>query len=75
MIYIKDLLYFECSALNGENIDEAFMSLTKNIICKIDNGVIDPSSVISYRNKKIKEEYVLYNNNCNNNKYQCSNSC
>lgn len=33
-------MHFECSALNGENIEEAFNLLCKNIIQKIEEGVI-----------------------------------
>ena len=35
-----DLLILECSALNGENIVQAFYLLCKNIIQKIEEGVI-----------------------------------
>jgi len=35
-----DLLHFECSALNGENIDEAFNALCRNILQKISDGII-----------------------------------
>ena len=34
------MLYFECSALIGENIDEAFSALCRNIIQKINDGII-----------------------------------
>ena len=34
------MLHLECSALNGENIEEAFNLLCKNIIQKIEEGVI-----------------------------------
>ena len=36
-----DLLHYECSALNGENIDEAFNALCRNILQKIDDGIIE----------------------------------
>jgi hypothetical protein len=42
-----DLIHFECSAATGDNIDEVFTSLTKHIINKIENGIIEPSSVMS----------------------------
>lgn len=38
--FIIDLLHLECSALNGENIEEAFSLLCKNIIKKIEEGII-----------------------------------
>jgi hypothetical protein len=41
------LIHFECSAFTGDNVDEIFTSLTKHIINKIENGIIEPSSVIS----------------------------
>jgi hypothetical protein len=41
------LIHYECSAYTGENLDEIFTSLTKHIINKIENGIIEPSSVIS----------------------------
>ena len=72
LIELKDLLHFECSAYNGENVDEVFICLTKNIMNKIDNGIIDPSSVISYRNKKIREDLISLNSS---NKSSCSMSC
>lgn len=44
---IKDILHLECSALNGENIDEIFSLLSKNILSKIDNGLINPNSIMA----------------------------
>lgn len=44
---LLDLIHFECSAFTGDNVDEIFTSLTKHIINKIENGIIEPSSVIS----------------------------
>lgn len=33
-------MHLECSALNGENIEEAFNLLCKNILKKIEDGII-----------------------------------
>lgn len=33
--------YIETSALNGENVEEAFNMLTKNILVKIEQGLIN----------------------------------
>jgi hypothetical protein len=41
------LIHFECSAATGDNVDEVFTSVTKHIINKIENGIIEPSSVVS----------------------------
>ena len=49
-----DLIHFECSAYSGDNVDEIFTSLTKHIINKIENGIIEPSSVISSYANSVK---------------------
>ncbi len=41
------MIHFECSAFSGDNVDEIFTNLTRHIINKIENGIIEPSSVIS----------------------------
>jgi hypothetical protein len=41
------LIHYECSAATGDNVDEIFTSLTRHIINKIENGIIEPSSVVS----------------------------
>lgn len=46
-INLIDLIHFECSAANGDNIDEIFNGITKHLINKIENGIIMPSTVIS----------------------------
>lgn len=41
MVYLllkAGLIFFECSAFTGDNIDEAFFVLTKNILKKIEDG-------------------------------------
>lgn len=40
-INIKDILHFDCSALNGENVEEAFYVLCKSILKKIQDGVLN----------------------------------
>ena len=42
-----DLIHYECSAFAGDNVDEIFTSISKHIINKIENGIIEPSSVVS----------------------------
>ncbi len=41
------MIHYECSAATGDNVDEIFTSLTRHIINKIENGIIEPSSVVS----------------------------
>ena len=43
----NNLLHIECSALNGENINEIFFSLSKQILGKIDSGRIDGMTLTS----------------------------
>ena len=38
------LLFLETSALSGQNVQEAFLKLSKTIISKIDGGEIDPAN-------------------------------
>lgn len=38
---ILDIMYYECSALNGENIDTIFTMMAKNIVNKVDDGTIE----------------------------------
>ena len=35
-----DCLFMECSALDGENVEEIFCKLTQTIIFKVENGEI-----------------------------------
>lgn len=71
----NNLLHFECSAFSGENIDEIFASISKHILNKIDNGIIDSNSVVSSyarEMKKISKEetkktgsgYCYWENSC-----------
>lgn len=54
---LLDLIHFECSAFSGENIDDIFTTLAKHIMTKVDNGIIEPSSVMSCGFKKIKDDH------------------
>ena len=40
IFFILDLLHYECSALSGDNIEESFSALCRNILQKIDDGII-----------------------------------
>lgn len=67
---IKDILHLECSALTGENIDEIFSLLSKNILGKIDNGLINPDSIMANSSfTKIKKDNLSGNNS---NSVSCS---
>ena len=36
----NDLIYFECSAVTGENIEDVFMKTARSIMQKIEEGII-----------------------------------
>jgi GTPase SAR1 family protein len=36
-----DLMFFECSALDGENVESVFQMVTKNVLKKINEGLIN----------------------------------
>jgi predicted GTPase len=38
------MMFFETSAVTGENIEEVFLKLSKSIIFKLDNGIVKYSS-------------------------------
>jgi Ras-related protein Rab-4B len=63
---ILDLIHYECSAFTGGNVDEIFTSLTKHIINKIENGIIEPSSVISSYANTVKN--LSSSSNCDKKK-------
>jgi len=46
-------------------VDEIFTSITKHIMNKIENGIIEPSSVVSSYASHAKKIDVLNNNNDN----------
>ena len=68
----NNILFLETSALTGENIEEVFISLSKHLIDKIENGIIDSSSVslLGKFNSKIKEV-----NLSSSNKGKCQGYC
>lgn len=72
-IFILDLIHFECSAYTGDNVDEIFTSLTKHIINKIENGIIEPSSVVSSYTNKVKN--VVMTNGVENKKNEEDSKC
>lgn len=51
-----DLMHYECSAYSGEGISEIFNGLTKQILSKIESGIVDPASVMASGFKSIKIE-------------------
>lgn len=65
----NNLLFFECSALSGENVDEIFTAISKHIMNKIENGIIEPNSVISSFAKEMKR--VSKENGENNKGQNC----
>lgn len=67
----NNLLHFECSAYTGENVDEIFITLSRHIINKIENGIIEPSSVVSSYAKEMKRVTTL-SNNSHDNDSKCS---
>ena len=38
----NDLIFIECSALNGENVEETFLKCARSILTFIENGQINP---------------------------------
>ena len=65
----NNLLFFECSALTGDNIDEIFNEMSRHIFNKIESGIIEPNSVISSFAKEMKKVNKL--NEENNNGDRC----
>ena len=49
------MLHFECSANSGENIEELFKGITKNLLNKIDDGLISSNTVVSAYASTIKQ--------------------
>ena len=60
--FILDLIHFECSAFTGNNVDEIFTSVTKHIINKIENGIIESSSVVSSYASTIRQVSLTNSN-------------
>jgi hypothetical protein len=44
-----DCLFLECSAFSGENIEEVFGRLTKQIVSKLDSGEVPLDQVLNSR--------------------------
>ena len=65
----NNLLFFECYALTGDNIDEIFNEISRHIFNKIESGIIEPNSVISSFAKEMKKVNKL--NEENNNGDRC----
>ena len=65
----NNLLFFECSALTGDNIDEIFNEISRHIFNKIESGIIEPNYVISSIAKEMKKVNKL--NEENNNGDRC----
>ena len=58
--------YFECSAITGENINEAFMKVTKNILIKVNEG-----KIVLEEKKRIDHFVINEENYADNNKGNC----
>jgi GTPase SAR1 family protein len=66
------LLYFECSAFTGDNVDDLFIKVAKTIKQKIDDNVLDLESenpMLKILDHKLNEEAMEEKK-----KYYC-NSC
>ena len=61
------LIHFECSALSGENIEEAFAKTAKSILQKLKDGTIElePKKIDNFIINEKTEDKVANNNNCN----------
>lgn len=43
----NDVLFLETSALTGEGVEEVFIKVAKMILSKIEDGLIDPNTMVS----------------------------
>ena len=68
---LLDLIHFECSAFTGDNVDEIFTSITKHIMNKIENGIIEPSSVVSSYAIHAKKIDISNNNEISKSESSC----
>ena len=57
--------YFECSAVTGENINETFMKVAKNILQKVNEGKIELNE------RKRVEHFVINEENSSDNNRNC----
>eukprot|EP00920_Eleutheroschizon_duboscqi_P007614 GHVT01017354.1.p1 GENE.GHVT01017354.1~~GHVT01017354.1.p1 ORF type:complete len:257 (-),score=37.72 GHVT01017354.1:124-894(-) len=42
----SDMLFLETSAITGEGVEEAFLRVARNILNKIEDGLIDPNTMV-----------------------------
>jgi len=63
----------KCSAFTWDNVDEIFTSVTKHIMNKIENGIIEPSSVVSSYASTVKKVDLGNNQDLNKNESYCQN--
>jgi len=52
----NDLLFMETSAQTGECVDEVFIKCTQAILSKIENGLIDPDTMMSSTDKDVEAD-------------------
>lgn len=43
----NDILFLESSALTGEGVEDVFTKVAKQILNKIEDGLIDPNTMVS----------------------------
>ena len=67
----NNLLYFDCSALTGENINEAFNKISKTILQKIEEGKLKIEEKSYLENFKISNEEENEDKNKNSSYCNC----
>lgn len=66
------IFHFETSAFTGENVEEVFVCLSKQIISKVQSGIIDSSSVSVFgQYKKMIMNNSKEENESKKNEYKC----
>ena len=68
----NNFIFLETSSITGENISEVFLKLSENILNKINNGSIDPDSLISNYAKELGKTILKTQEDNNGNTYSCS---
>ena len=68
----NNFIFLETSSITGENISEVFLKLSENILNKINNGSIDPDSLISNYAKELGKTILKTQEDNNENTYSCS---
>jgi hypothetical protein len=63
-------LHYECSALKGENVEEVFFTLSKSIIQRVEDNLIDTNNT----KKSTVDLDLKIDNNDSNNSSRCQ-SC